>query len=148
MIDLGGNILAMGSKPDGSPWRIGLQNPGSERGVSFGTVEVVDKSVVTSGVYEHFFIQNGKRYHHIMDTRTGYPLENGIVAVTVISRASIIADGWDTTLLCMGPVRGLAIAKSLGLDAILVGSDHKLYTTESAKKMLRITDPGFTYAAP
>jgi len=148
MIDLGGNILAMGSKPDGSPWRIGLQDPDSERGISFGTVGVVDKSVVTSGVYEHFFMQNGKRYHHIMDTRTGYPVENGLVAVTVISKSSIDADGWDTTLLCMGPSRGLAIAKTLGLDAILVSSNHKLYATDSAKKMLTITDPTFTYAVP
>jgi thiamine biosynthesis lipoprotein len=148
MIDLGGNILAMGSKPDGSSWRIGLQNPDSERGISFGTVEVVDKSVVTSGVYEHYFTQNGKRYHHIMDTRTGYPVENGLTAVTVVAQTSIIADGWDTTLLCMGPVRGLAIAKSLGLDAVLVGSDHKLHATDEMKKMLTITDPSFTYAAP
>jgi thiamine biosynthesis lipoprotein len=148
MIDLGGNILAMGSKPDGAPWRIGLQDPDSQRGVAFGTVEVIDKSVVTSGVYEHFFMQNGKRYHHIMDTQTGYPVENGLVAVTMISRASIDADGWDTTLLCMGPARGLALAKSLGLDVLLVSSDHRLYATDSAKKMLTITDPSFTYAAP
>ena len=148
MIDLGGNILAMGAKPDGSPWRIGLQNPDSERGISFGTVGVVDKSVVTSGVYEHYFIQNGKRYHHIMDTRTGYPVENGIVAVTMISSLSMDADGWDTTLLTMGAARGLAVARTLGLDAIMVGSDHKIYATESAKKMLTITDPDFTYATP
>ncbi len=148
MIDLGGNILAMGPKADGSPWRIGLQDPDSTRGTSFGTVEVVDKSVVTSGVYEHYFVQNGKRYHHIMDTHTGYPVENGLAAVTVVARTSIIADGWDTTLLCMGPARGLAIAKSLGLDAVLVGRDHKLYATDDMKKMLTITDPSFTYAAP
>ena len=148
MIDLGGNILAMGSKPDGSPWRIGIQDPDSPRGVSFGTVEIVNKSVVTSGVYEHFFMQNGKRYHHIMDTRTGYPVENGLVAVTMISPVSIDADGWDTTLLCMGTVRGLALAKSLGLDVLLVSSDHRLYATDGMKKMLTITDPGFTYAVP
>ncbi len=148
MIDLGGDIMAMGSKLDGSPWRIGIQDPDSPRGVSFGTVEVMNKSVVTSGVYEHFFIQNGKRYHHIMDTRTGYPVENGLVAVTVVAPTSILADGWDTTLLCMGPARGLAIAKSMGLDAILVSGDHKLYATDGMRKMLAITDPSFTYAVP
>jgi thiamine biosynthesis lipoprotein ApbE len=68
--------------------------------------------------------------------------------VTVVARASIVADGWDTTLLTMGAARGLAIAKSLGLDAVLVGSDHKLYATDDMKKMLTITDPSFTYAVP
>ena len=148
MIDFGGDIFAMGSKVDGSPWRIGIQNPDSERGTPFGTVRVVGKSVVTSGVYEHFFIQNGKRYHHIMDTRTGYPVDNGVVSVTIISSSSLDADGIGLTLFCLGPSRGLALADTLGVDAIMVSTDHKLYATASAKKMLTITDPGFTYAVP
>lgn len=148
MIDFGGDIFAMGSKVDGSPWRIGIQNPESERGTPFGTVEVEGKSVVTSGVYEHFFIQNGKRYHHIMDTRTGFPVDNGLVSVTVISSSSMDADGIGLTLFCLGPSRGLPLADTLGVDAIMVSSDHKLYATAGAKKMLAITDPGFTYAVP
>jgi thiamine biosynthesis lipoprotein len=148
MIDLGGNIFAMGAKPDGSAWRIGLQNPDRERGASFGTIGVVDKSVVTSGVYEHFFIQNGKRYHHIMDTRTGYPVDNGLVAVTVISGSSIDADGLATTFFTLGPSRGLALANTLGVDTLLVSADHKIYATEKAKKMLTIIDPAFSFAAP
>jgi thiamine biosynthesis lipoprotein len=148
MIDFGGDIFAMGSKVDGSPWRIGIQNPESERGTPFGTVGVVGKSVVTSGVYEHFFIQNGKRYHHIMDTRTGYPVDNGLVSVTVISSSSLDADGIGLTLFCLGPSRGLALADTLGVDALMVSSDHKLYATDGMKKMLTITDPGFTYAVP
>jgi thiamine biosynthesis lipoprotein len=148
MIDFGGDIFAMGSKADGSPWRIGIQNPENERGTPFGIVGVVGKSVVTSGVYEHFFIQNGKRYHHIMDTRTGYPVDNGLVSVTVISSSSIDADGIGLTLFCLGPSRGLTLAHTLGVDMIMVSADHKLYATDNMKKMLTITDPSFTYAVP
>jgi thiamine biosynthesis lipoprotein len=148
MIDLGGNIFAMGAKSDGSAWRIGIQDPDAPRGVSFGTVGVIDKSVVTSGVYEHFFIQNGKRYHHIMDTRTGYPVDNGLTAVTVIAPASIDADGIATTLFCLGPSGGLTLAKTLGVDVIMLSEDHRIFATEGAKKLLTVTNPDFTYSAP
>ena len=76
LINLGGNVFAVGNKTDGTSWNIGIQNPLDTRGQYLGTISVTDKSVVTSGNYERFFIVDGKRYHHIFDPKTGYPSEN------------------------------------------------------------------------
>ena len=85
IVDIGGSVLALGSKPGGVPWRIGVQKPGAPIGVSLGEIQVRDEVVNTSGAYEQFFRQNGQRYQHIMDPRTGYPVDNGVESVTVIA---------------------------------------------------------------
>jgi FAD:protein FMN transferase len=147
LIDLGGNIFAMGSKTDGSPWRIGVQNPDSPRGTYFGIATVVNKTLVTSGIYERFFIKDGKRYHHIMDTRTGYPVDNGIESVTVITDKSFDADGVTLSLFAMGPALGLETGSRLGVDVIMVSADHRVYATAGARKIFTITDPQFTFVS-
>ena len=146
LIDLGGNILAMGKKPGGIPWRIGVQNPDAPRGTYFGIATVVNKTLVTSGVYERFFWKNGKRYHHIMDTRTGYPIDNGIASVTVITDKSFDADGVTLTLFSLGPAKGLELGKKLGVEVIMVMADHRIYASEGAKKIFAVTDQSFAYA--
>jgi thiamine biosynthesis lipoprotein len=146
IVDLGGDIYALGSRPDGTPWRVGIQNPDASRGQSLGVVKVISRSVVSSGDYEHFFIQNGKRYHHIMDTRTGFPVDNGLDQVTVISDASIDADGLGLTLFCLGPQKGLALARSLGIDAIMVTAGREIYATEGARRIFSLSDTGFRFA--
>jgi thiamine biosynthesis lipoprotein len=146
IVDLGGNIYAMGARPDGSAWRIGVQNPDATRGTPLGVVSVIGKTVVSSGSYEHFFVQNGKRYHHIMDTRTGFPVDSGLDQVTVISDSSIDADGLGLTLFCLGREKGLALARSLGVDTIMVGVDRVIWMTDGARKMFSLADPSFTIA--
>ena len=146
IVDLGGDIYAMGSRPDGSPWRIGIQNPDATVGQSLGVVRVVSKSVVSSGSYEHFFIQNGKRYHHIMDTRTGFPVDNGLDQVTVITDSSMDADGLGLTLFCLGPKEGLALARLQGIDAIMVTRDRQIYATEGARRIFSLSDTAFRFA--
>jgi thiamine biosynthesis lipoprotein len=146
IVDLGGDIYALGSRPDGSPWRIGIQNPDATRGRSFGVVNVVSRSVASSGSYEHFFIQNGKRYHHIMDTRTGFPVDSGLEQVTVITDSSIDADGLGLTLFCLGPGKGLALARSLGVDAIMVTATREVYATDGARKAFTLSDTGYHFA--
>ncbi|HTX74267.1 MAG TPA: FAD:protein FMN transferase, partial [Rectinemataceae bacterium] len=119
VIDLGGNIFVMGSRPDGKPWRVGLQNPdNSERGSYIGIASLVNRTMVTSGVYERFFIQDGKRYHHILDPFTGYPVDNGLTSVTVIADKSFDADGFTTALFAVGRERGMGLAKEAGVDVI------------------------------
>jgi thiamine biosynthesis lipoprotein len=148
MVDLGGNISAVGARTDGSPWRIGIQNPDAPRGTTMGIVDVVEKSVVSSGIYEHYFVQNGRKYHHIMDTRTGFPVDNGLTQVTVISSSSFDADSYDTTLFVLGPVAGLKLATSLGIDTIMVTEDHRIFATDAARKMLQLTDTTFSFGQP
>jgi FAD:protein FMN transferase len=145
MVDLGGNIFAMGSRPDGAPWRIGLQNPDAPRGSPFGIASVVNKTLVTSGVYERFFMKNGKRYHHIMDIHTGEPVENTVMSATVITDRSFDADGVTLIMLSLGPVEGLKFGEKLGLDVIMADTDHKVYITPGTRKIFTITDPEFTF---
>jgi Membrane-associated lipoprotein involved in thiamine biosynthesis len=147
IIDLGGNVLALGAKSDGSGWRIGLQNPFSEeRGAYLGVATLKDETMVTSGVYERFFIKDGVRYHHILDTRTGYPVQNGLVSATVITPRSFDADGLTTTIFALGREKGLALAAAKGVDAILVDADRKVYLSGKVSKYFEITDKSFTYA--
>lgn len=146
LIDLGGNIFAMGSSPRGSPWRIGVQDPAKSRGAFLAVAEVVNRSVVTSGVYEHAFWKKGKRYHHIMDIRTGYPVENGLLSVTVVADSSADADAFDTALLTMGKVDGMKLAETLGLAVVMVDDRHRLYASPLARKIITVTDPAYSYA--
>lgn len=145
IVDLGGNILVYGAKPDGSLWRIGVQNPFNDRGEYIGVVTLAGGTVVTSGVYERYFERNGKRYHHILDTRTGRPVETDLVAVSVIASSSIDADGLSTTLFALGREKGLALAKTLpGVEAIYIDQGKRLYLSAGASKAFSISDDGFT----
>ncbi|MGA2765610.1 MAG: FAD:protein FMN transferase [Spirochaetia bacterium] len=146
IIDLGGDIFALGRAPNGQPWRIGVQNPDAQRGAYLGIAKVIGKTVVTSGVYEHYFIKDGKRYHHIMDTRTGYPVDNGLESVTVITKSSMDADGLGLALFCMGKTGGIELGKRLGLGVIMVDSSHKVYVMPGTKQLFTVTDNDFTCA--
>jgi thiamine biosynthesis lipoprotein len=147
VIDLGGNVLVEGNRPDGKPWRIGLQDPFSpSRGAYLGIASLSSKTMVTSGVYERFFIQDGKRYHHILDTKTGYPVDNGLMSVTVISPRSFDADGFTTTIFALGRQKGMALAASKGVDVILVDSNKRVYMSPGVSAYFEITDPSFSFA--
>jgi thiamine biosynthesis lipoprotein len=143
IMDLGGSILAFGSQPGGRPWRIGLQKPSAPRGTPLGVFLARDEVINTSGAYERFFVSGGKRYHHIMDTATGYPVENGIEAVTVISPRLRNADGPSLSILALGVEDGLALAERLGIDAVIIGSDRTLHMTPGARRRFTLLDPAY-----
>lgn len=105
VVNLGGNVVAHGQKPDGSGWRVGLQDP-REKGGIVGAVEVRNASAVTSGVYERCFTHDGHLYHHILDPKTGYPVQTDLAGVTIIAERSLDAEGYSTTLLALGLERG------------------------------------------
>ncbi|WP_238883925.1 FAD:protein FMN transferase [Clostridium sp. YIM B02551] len=143
IIDLGGNILTVGSKTDGSDWKIGVQNPNNERGDYLGTIEVTDKAVVTSGIYERYFIKDGKKYHHILDTSTGYPVDNELASVSIITDKSIDGDALAKAF-CFGVDNGLKFIESQkGIEAIFVTKDNKVYVTSGLKNNFKITDNNF-----
>ena len=140
LINLGGNVFAFENKPTNENWNIGIQNPFDIRGECVGVVSVSNKSVVTSGNYERYFINNGKRFHHIMNPLTGNPSENGVISATIISDYSIDGDALSTCAFVMGIEEGLKLAESIkGVDALFITENKKIYTTSGIKNELEVT---------
>lgn len=126
MINLGGNVMVIGGRPDARPWRIGIQAPGRARGTFCAVLSGRDVSVVTSGLYERGFDRDGKRYHHILDTRTGYPVENDLASVTVAAPNSIDADALSTTCFCLGLEKSLLLLETLpNCEALFIQKDGR-----------------------
>lgn len=130
LLSLGGNVAAIGTKPDGSDWIVGLQDPDDPQ-TYFGTVSVRDACVVTSGGYQRFFEQDGVRYHHILDPKTGYPAESGLKSVSVIAADDTLADALSTALFVMGLQDGAALQKTGGLsfEAVFVTEENAVWIT-------------------
>ena len=130
-ISLGGNVLVIGEKPDGSPFRIGIQEPFAPEGTPLETVEVRDTSVVTSGIYERYFYEGDTLYHHILDTSTGYPVDNELVSVTIICESSTKADAFSTSCLCMGLEEGRQYLDRENVAYLLITKDGTQYRSEN-----------------
>ena len=147
LVDLGGNILTVGDKPDGSSWRIGVQVPDSSRGQYLGIAMVVDKAVVTSGTYERFFVADGIRYHHIVDPKTGYPVQNGLDSVTIIAEESMAADALSTAVFALGLEDGLSFVENLrDVEAIFVTDKNEVYQTSGMKESFTLTNEEYDMA--
>ena len=108
IINLGGNVLCIGSRADGSPFLIGIRYPDNKEQGYVRSLEISDESVVTAGRYERFFEYEGRAYHHIIDTETGWPAESGLLSVTVTGESSAICDALATTLFVKGEEEGLS----------------------------------------
>lgn len=146
LINLGGNIFALGNKVDGTPWIVGIQNPIEERGEFVGTISVVNKSVVTSGNYERYFVKDGKRYHHIINPKTGYPVEGEIISATIISDKSIDGDGLSTGVYIMGLYKAIKlIEETAGVDAIFITKEKEIYVTSGIRENFILTNNEFSY---
>ena len=130
-ISLGGNVLAIGAKPDGSPFCIGIQEPFAPGGTSMGTVDIRDTSVVTSGIYERCFYENDVFYHHILDTATGYPVNNELAAVTIICPSSTKADILSTACMCLGLSEGQQFLDSFtDVEYLLITKEGTQYCSD------------------
>ncbi|MBE6033584.1 MAG: FAD:protein FMN transferase [Clostridiales bacterium] len=132
IVNLGGNIVAIGSKPDGSPWNIGVEKPFSDRSEILGAVEVKNKTVVTSGIYERMFEENGVLYHHILDITTGYPAESDVEAVTLVADfgKSVDCDALSTICLMLGIQEGAKLIESIdGVEACFVDKSGNIIAT-------------------
>ncbi|WP_109708569.1 FAD:protein FMN transferase [Faecalicatena contorta] len=128
LINLGGNILAVGGKTDGENFHIGIQKPFDERNTVMTSVDVNGKSVVSSGTYERYFKKDGKIYHHLLNPSTGYPFDNNLLQVTIISDLSVDGDGLSTTCFALGLEQGTALIESLdGISAIFITEDYSLH---------------------
>lgn len=132
-ISLGGNIKTIGNKPDGELWRVGISSP-QGGGKLLGTLAFKgEQSVVTSGSYIRNFTVDGKTYHHIIDPYTGYPVDNGLVSVTVITKDACLADGLSTAFFVMGVDSALEKARELDVSIVLVTEDS-IYISKAIKE--------------
>jgi thiamine biosynthesis lipoprotein len=139
IIDLGGNIFAYGEKAgtfpwQSLPWRIGVQNPEVNRGQYIGVLELRNKTAVTSGVYERFLELDDKRYHHILSAQNGYPVESGLLSVTIVADRSLDADALSTAVFALGWEKGAALIETLnGAAAIFVLEDLSVRCTQGVE---------------
>ena len=131
LINLGGNVQVVGTKTDGSKWRVAVQSPETEDDY-LGILSTADRAIITSGGYERYFEQDGVKYHHIIDPSTGHPANNGLVSVTIVSVDGTLADGLSTSLFIMGKDKAAEYwrAHSDEFDTILEDEDGILYVTE------------------
>lgn len=130
LLDLGGNIQTIGTKPDGTDWKIGLRSPFDEG--NFATLEVSDRAVITSGGYERYFVgDDGETYWHILDPKTGKPAHSGLISVTVIGDEGRLCDALSTSLFVMGLEKATELWRNRDdFEMILVTDDGKIYLTE------------------
>lgn len=133
IVDLGGNVYVLGDNPrsDSGKWKIGIQDPNEARNTVVGTVEEKNKSLVTSGIYERYLKVGDNVFHHLFNAKTGYPFDNEIAGVTIVSDTSIAGDALSTAVFSKGVKEGMAYVDSLdGVDAIFITKDDSIYISK------------------
>ena len=131
--------MAYGEKPDQSPWRVAIKDPRDPEGDYLGAITLEGGEFLsTSGDYERYFMENEKRYHHILDPKTGYPVWNGLTSVTVVCDSGLFADGLSTACFVLGKEKALPLLEKYGADAVFAEEDHKVYLTEGMKERFEL----------
>ncbi|CAH6366692.1 FAD:protein FMN transferase [Pantoea agglomerans] len=144
LINLGGNVQTVGAPPEETGWAIGLKKPFGEADELIGVIGVNNRSVVTSGIYERYFELDGVCYHHILDPRSGYPLDNDLMSVTVISDRSLDGDIYTTLLYGLGVEQGIAcLAEQPGIEAIFVTRDRQVICSSQRHFSFQLLDTDY-----
>ncbi|AJS61044.1 thiamine biosynthesis protein ApbE [Paenibacillus sp. IHBB 10380] len=145
IVDLGGNVFAMGKKPGDQLWTIGIQDPNESRGNPIGNIHVNNQTIVTSGIYERFFVEDGKHYHHLLDSKTGFPIDNNLSSLTILTDKSIDADGLSTSVYALGIEEGLKFIENLEhTEALFITKDKKIYASSGFQELLEMTNDEYT----
>ncbi len=143
-VNLGGNVLVIGNKPDGSKWRVGIQDPRQGRGNVMAIIEASDKTIVTSGNYERYFEKDGKVYHHILDPDTGYPADTNLLSVSIISDNSFDADALSTSIYILGLEKGMKfIENTEEVEVMFITNELEVYLSSGLRDKVEITDEKF-----
>lgn len=142
LISVAGDIKAFGLKPDRRPWRIGIRNPRAKDKEDdiMATIELKDMAISTSGDYERYFILNGRRYHHLLNPKTGYPAE-GCQSVSIITKEGVFTDALATGIFILGPERGLKVLEEMGFDGVIVDSTGKIHITPQIRGKVEFKKP-------
>ncbi|MCG6911789.1 MAG: FAD:protein FMN transferase [Deltaproteobacteria bacterium] len=139
IVEIGGEVVASGRRKDGRPWHVGVNMPDKDasRSALYGVVDLSDRAMATSGDYRNFFEKDGVMYSHIIDPRTGYPVRNGVVSATVITRDCMLADGLATAVMVMGHEKGLALLERMpGVEGMVI-------VREADNRLVDYPTPGF-----
>ena len=134
ILNLGGNVYALGTKIDGSPWKVAIRTPKDANEV-LCTIEASDEEVVTSGGYQRFFEENGKIYHHIIDPKSGYPADSGLTSVSIVTKDAVLGDALSTAIFVLGKDQGIDIWRKNSdlFDIVMLTSNNELYATSGLK---------------
>lgn len=144
LVAIAGDIRGYGVHPSGSGWKVGIQNPrpaeASEKPWEdvFAVLYLRDRAISTSGDYQRFFMQDGKRYHHLLDPKTGYPADSGLMSVSVIAPEGYLADSLSTAVFILGAEKGLKLLESRGLDGVMVDENKNVFITDGLKGQIEI----------
>lgn len=148
-INLGGNVVTLGNKPDGSQWKVGIRNPrpkGTQGEEILGSISVTNKAVTTAGDDQRYFEKDGQRYFHILDPHTGFPAKSGLMSVTLVTDSSFDADAFDTAIFILGLEKGKEFIKQHGgIEAVFITTDKKIYVTEGLKGNFTFLDESHEY---
>lgn len=149
LVAIAGDIRGFGVNTSDHPWRVGIQNPRPEAGTEkpwediFASIELKDSAVSTSGDYQRFFIKDGKRYHHILDPKTGSPAESGLISSTVIAPEGYLTDGLSTAVFILGAEEGIQLLESKGLGGVLVDAEKKVHITKNMRDKIDILNDSY-----
>lgn len=144
IIDLGGNVYVKGNRPTGDAWTVGVQNPYLGRGQLLGRIRASDLSVVTSGIYERFLEVDGEQYHHILNPKTGYPYDNEIAGVTIVSETSLAGDALSTSVFSLGLDEGLQLIETLeNVEAVFVTKDKRIVLSSGLTDQFEVLNENF-----
>lgn len=137
LLNFGGNVIALGKKPDGALWTVGIQDPDESTGTSLLAVKASGLSVVTSGIYERGFDLDGVRYHHLLDPKTGWPMQNGLASATIFCESSGLADALSTATFVLGLEEGMALIENTpGAEALFITREGGIFATDGAEALI------------
>lgn len=144
IINLGGNVLTVGTKPNSDAWQVGVRDPQSSSGNTMGILKLEDNSIVSSGIYERFFNAGDTRYHHIINPKTGSPEFNGMYSVSIVSDTSVDGDALSTSVFLLGLEKGFALVESLSnVEAVFVMEDQSVYVTSGLGDRFILTEKSY-----
>ena len=147
VIDIGGTISAVGKRPDGKRWNIGIRDPRVQQGQPIISAPIESRSISTSGSYERYFEQDGVRYHHIIDPATGYPVRSNVIAVSVFSESATDADALSTACFVLGYEKAVKLLSELpDTEALFIFDDKSIRTTGDLEKNIVILNSAFRFA--